>query len=136
MAEEQVVYRKATGNEKRMLVAIRDKWHPELSEFDIGLIFRDKPRVREGRDIAGLAVKASPEVAFLTGLDGWVEVCEEFWDAEDIAWRRYLLDHELRHFTVGKKGLKMLGHEIEDFWDVMERHLKDEAVTGLRGLLD
>jgi hypothetical protein len=83
-----------------------------------------------GRACFATAHKARDPMPFLTGWDGWVEVCERFWDARSEEWHRYLYDHELFHFTEDNNGnLKLRSHDIEEFVEVANRYSSD--VTAL-----
>jgi len=131
-----VWFRQAEDFELELLQQVRDEYHAHLRGFDIGMFFRSANRKSAGMQVLAQAVKPSEEVAFLTGLDGWIEVAAPTWDrygANLTGWREFLLDHELSHFWVARGGLTVVGHPFEDFPMVLGRH--DPEVTGLAKLL-
>jgi hypothetical protein len=135
VAQAPVQFREAEDAENGLMEAVLGKWHPELDGYAISLIFRDKPRKRGGNQCLATAHKASPEVAFLTGLDGWIEVWEEAWgDTADPDFQNYLLDHELTHFVISEGDLQVIDHDIQEFEDVLARH--GSGVAGLREVLE
>ena len=103
--------------------------HPALLHFQIGFLLVDPPYTKGGRDLAGRASKANDRERNLLRVDGWVEIAYHHWAGEGEEWQRYLLDHELQHFEVRDGMLKTVGHDFEDFYDVLRRHARE--VTGL-----
>lgn len=135
MGGDAVRYRDAEEDELELLQSIRERWHEHLDGYEIGLVFRDKPQVKDARNCAATANKANPLVRHLVGWDGWIEVWDEAWSADSEDWKEYLLDHELSHFQVNSKGeFGIVGHDIEEFEAVLQRH--GVGVAGLRRLLE
>jgi hypothetical protein len=130
-----VQFRKPDDDEWHLFREVLEQYHGELDGYVIEFIFRDKPQVLNGRNAAATANKVNTAVQFLSGMDGYVAVCERSWDGQGEAWQRYLIDHELSHFSVNDKGfLELIGHDIEDFRDVLARH--DPGITGMRHLIE
>jgi len=127
-------YRYPEADEQALFDAVTAEHHAWLEAWRIGLVFRDEPRKSKGREVCANAKVLKDAERFITELDGLVEVAEAHWD-EEPGWRRYLIDHELSHFSVNNKGkLVIVGHEFEDWGDVLARH--DPGVTGIRRLVE
>jgi hypothetical protein len=120
-----VIFRQARDSEADLFRAVMGEHHDTLIGWEIGLLFRDSPRFTGGVPCFATAHLAPPPMRYLTGLDGWVEVCERYWDNRKEPWRRYLLDHELSHFAIRDGRLQLLPHDFEDFLGVLKRYPAD-----------
>ncbi|MCL4368073.1 MAG: hypothetical protein M1337_02705 [Actinobacteria bacterium] len=131
---EAAIYRWADEEELALFDAVKGEYHAWLDAWDVGLIFVNQPRTVDGLPAAATANILSRANGFLAGLDGYVEVCELYWDGQGEEYQRFLLDHEFSHFAENDKGrLVLVGHPFADFPEVLERH--SPSVTGLWQLL-
>lgn len=108
--------------------------HRHLLGHRVEYVFRSEAQSSGGRIVLGTARKVSGLNALLANLDDGtddplfvIEIAEDTWDLLDDRQRTALVDHELCHCTVGetKDGdqvLKIRGHDVEEFRDIVERH--------------
>jgi hypothetical protein len=115
--------------------------HLDRQDVTIRCVYRDTPARSRGKIVLGKARKVAGLNAHLVGLvrrddlgddpaDFFViEVPHEVWQALKPSERRALVDHELCHFWVAipedpdeDRQLVMLGHDLEEFRAVVERH--------------
>lgn len=101
--------------------------HPQLLHYRIGFVLVDPPYRSNGRELAGRARLATPVEQGLLERDAWVEIAQAHWLGEPEEWQIYLLDHELSHFRAAGNAPAMVGHDFEDFSDVLRRHFSDES---------
>lgn len=101
--------------------------HAHLNEGRILLLFRDQAGKKAGKLTAATASKmsakdnaiadAAPPYAFK------IIIANDLWLLNGSAWRRALIDHELCHCVGNSEdGWELLGHDIEEFAEVIERH--------------
>ena len=100
------------------------QWHDWIATFGlkIVLVFRDEAQISKGQVVMGTAQKATPREKELYKVDGWVILARDIWNTLEDTQRTALLDHELSHFAMGDTGLKITGHDLEEFAQVYRRH--------------
>lgn len=114
--------------------------HRHLASVPVRYIYRSEAASRNGKIVYGTAQKIGGRTAFLVGLDAHVgvetdvgepfflvEIARDEWDEMSEDKRRALVDHELCHCVVetdkdGLPALKLRGHDLEEFCDIVERH--------------
>ena len=102
-------------------------WHPELKGYAIAYIGKPKLGTRAGKSIMAKIRRASPLESFLSGFEIVLMIDTDTWENLEIPQRTALLDHEFCHVTVeldkaGNEKLVMVGHDLEEFGDVVRRH--------------
>jgi hypothetical protein len=129
--------------------------HNNLAQVRVDYLFIDTAPKSKGRTILGRARKLGGLPAFLTGSSHprfedqrfrepdpffVVEISHDFWAHElNDAQKRALVDHELCHCRVTTdeltreiKSLSIVGHDVEEFACVVQRHgLWDTGLTTL-----
>ena len=88
------------------------------------LIFDTKKRIKQGKLLFASVELASPKLKFFSrdkiAVDGYdiiMIVDKKMWELANEVDRRRVISHELRHVFIDEKGdVKLVGHEIEDFY--------------------
>lgn len=108
--------------------ALVEKYHPQLREARIGLVFRSEAATSQGLEVWAKASKVDDKTRALLEANGAEAVDLLIWIAEDV-WMRLneeqrhaLIDHELCHFQLGGDGYRMVGHDVEEFEVILERY--------------
>ena len=126
-------YRYAPDVEQIARELIRES-HRHLTNVDIKFVFTDKIMKRAGQEVWGTTRKVGSFAAFLAGQDEDEEnanffvitISEPVWSYLDPKKRRALVDHELCHCWVDldseEPKLVLLGHDLEEFVQVVQRH--------------
>jgi hypothetical protein len=99
-----------------------NKWHPTLKRAKIGFLFRDEAPTSKGRQTWGHASKVNDRMKVYTGLDFMIWISKDIWDRLTSDRRLALIDHELCHCYMGPDGPSTIGHDVEEFTAVIERH--------------
>jgi hypothetical protein len=100
--------------------------HTHLEGWRIAYVFREKMAHHDKITLAK-ASKAGSKIEYFTGFDALIEVNWQTWRALTKTQRLALIDHELKHFgreedeDTGDENLVMLGHDIEEFRDIVSR---------------
>lgn len=111
-------------------------WHDDLEKARIALAWRKEIKGDvDGKIVLGKCVKVSALHKEFSGFDFVIVLNKEFWDSFDDAKRLALVDHELCHAApaLDKHGIhrvdergrwmwRMVKHEIEEFYCIVERH--------------
>lgn len=96
---------------------------PQVQFLNFKLIYDLKQRVSKGRLVLASIETASPKIKYLSAdkiaIDGYdllLIVDMKAWEVASADQRVRLIRHELRHVQIDEKGgVKLVGHEIEDF---------------------
>jgi hypothetical protein len=108
--------------------------HRHLTNVEIKYVFTDKAMRRAGKETWGTARKVGSLAAFLAGQDEndeqatffVISISEPIWSYLTPEKRRALVDHELCHCWVDldsdEPKLVLLGHDLEEFVQVIQRH--------------
>jgi predicted metallopeptidase len=117
---------------RRLGEMLVDAHHPHLDTARIEYVFRDEASVTGNKVVLAKARKVTGLNAFLARSDDpaigggdffCIEVAADTWEALNEAQRRALIDHELMHCAIGKKGkLELRPHDVEEFATIVERH--------------
>lgn len=109
-----------------MAQGLVEKYHPDLRNANIGILFRETASTRNGKKVLGQASKVTAKWQPL--LDGAyhfiIWLAADWWlDEASPAQRRALLDHELQHcYMLDGLQPKLRGHDLEEFACIIERH--------------
>lgn len=107
----------------RMVQGCIREYHPHLLDARIGILMRDEDGSRSGRPVIGKAQKVNDRIKTLLDLDFIIWFSKETWRRLDQEQRRALVDHELCHCSGSlEEGWKIVGHDLEEFNAVIERH--------------
>jgi predicted metallopeptidase len=99
-----------------------DKIHCHLQGYNIGFLFRSEAAVSKGRVVYAQVQLVPAKLKPLLDYDVIIWVSEEDWNRMPLAHRKALIDHELCHIRKGDNGLTLVGHDVEEFSDVIKRH--------------
>lgn len=103
-----------------------EKYRPRLRSARIGFIFRSEGSMSGGMKVIGKASKVTDKIRPLLAedLDFIIWISKEDWLRMDVRQKRALIHHELCHCTIdtSTETAKMLHHDIEEFWEVIETH--------------
>ena len=106
--------------------------HRHLLDAKIGLVFRSEGGTSNGKHVLGKAQKANQMFNALAGeeYDFIIWLSRIDWEALSPQARRALLDHELCHCVESDGNWSIVGHDIEEFNCIIERHgfWRDEIV--------
>lgn len=122
------------GDDVRQLAEeIIGESHPHLADAEILYLMRYPSWKAKGKTVGGVTCLATPQHKALTGNKGLafiITINSEEWDRLPAPQQRALLDHELCHCEYdstkdeeeGDSPWKLVGHDVEEFGDVIERH--------------
>ena len=142
---------KSAPDADRIAASLLCTVHSDIAEFPVRCIFQDENDLKGNHIVLANVRKVSGLQAFLSGtcpVEGLQEVLEldmniEFVEPNDLilivigypSWvglddkqREALIDHELCHVRTsfnertGKATAKIIGHDVEEFYGVIQRH--------------
>jgi len=116
-------YEDSDDNLTEVFLDVMEEHFPQLQYLKFKLIFDLKQRVSKGRLVLASIETASPKIKYLSrdniAIDGYdllLIVDQKAWEVASTDQRVKLIRHELRHIQIDEKGgVKIVGHEIEDF---------------------
>jgi len=111
---------------------LADKF-PTYNYLNFKLVFDLKKRVKGGKFIIASIETTSPKIKYLTtdktaeeGYDFILYINSKAWEFASDKDKRRIITHELRHiFVDGTDKLKLVGHEIEDFYAEIKANVDD-----------
>jgi hypothetical protein len=106
---------------------------PLYQNFKFKLIFDSKKRVSKGKLVLASLELANDKIKFfsrddvaLEGYDYVLIVNEKAWQLANDKDKVRLISHEMRHAHIDEKGdPKMVGHDIEDFYEEIKLNQDD-----------
>lgn len=98
--------------------------HEKLIEAKIGFLFRGEPGSSQGKTVVARAMKVDKKYTALVNkdLDFLIWIAKPSWDNFTTDQRRALIDHELCHLCYDDGDCSIVGHDIEEFSAIIERH--------------
>lgn len=99
-----------------------EQYHQHLKGARIKYLLRTGDWSSQKRETWGQAKRVTGEQAFLTNLDFIITIHHDVWEQLDEAGRKALLDHELCHCRLAEGTWYILGHDLEEFVAIVERH--------------
>ena len=102
--------------------------HPNELDFirdmgiEIGYVRSYQRRIKDGRIVYADTEKTKHKYTAYLPFDFVITFYEPnvaMFNDEQV---RILMWHELRHIGIGEKGFKVMPHEIEDFFSIIEKH--------------
>jgi len=112
---------------------ILEKRFPNLAYLKFKLMFDTKKRISKGNTVLASVALTSDMIKFFSkddvavdGYDYVLIVDKKAWDLAGEKDRKRIVSHELRHVFVDEKGnCKVVGHEIEDFYEELRLNQDD-----------
>ena len=98
------------------------EYHPDLKEARIGFIFRETVSYSKGMPVLGHAQKTSEMMKVYLDFDFIIWIAADAYADLDENQRKALIDHELCHCTMVDGVASLVGHDIEEFQDIIKRH--------------
>ena len=98
------------------------RWHEPCGELRIVYLATDDLGTHNGRKTIAQIRRATPVETHLAGIDIVFVVDALEWAEMDEPRRIALVDHEFCHVEVDGDGVKMRGHDVEEFNAVVQRH--------------
>lgn len=116
-----------------VFLAVVEERFPNLAYLNFRLIYDTKRRVKQGNICLASIELASDKIKFFSqdekaveGYDYVIIVDRKAWELASAKDRKRLMSHELRHVFIDEKGgLKIVGHEINDFYVELELNADD-----------
>jgi len=114
------------------LEVLEDRF-PGKAYLKYKLIFDTKKKINKGQMVLADVSLASEKIKFFTkddvavdGYDYVLTVNKKAWDLAGEKDKKRILSHEMRHIFVDEKGApKLIGHEIEDFYEEIKSNQDD-----------
>lgn len=126
-------YEEANENFTEVFLNVLDEKFPGLIYLKYKLVFDSKKKVSKGRFVLADIAVASEKLKFFTkdniavdGYDYILTVNRKAWDLASDVDKTRIISHEMRHVFVDEKGNpKVIGHEIEDFYEEIKTNQDD-----------
>lgn len=116
-------YTEVTEDVLSLAYQIISAHHPWLLEAKIGFIFQDEASTKLGKTVLGNATKISDKQrAAGLDLDYLITIAKDTWQELSIHQRKALIDHELCHCDFTQGYAKMRGHDVEEFYCIVQRY--------------
>jgi len=126
-------YEEADENLVEVFLEILEDRFPGLAYLKYKLVFDTKKKVSKGRMVLADIALASERIKFFTkddvavdGYDYILTANKKAWDLASEEDKRRIISHEMRHVFVDEKSApKLVGHEIEDFYQEIKLNQDD-----------
>jgi len=126
-------YEEANENLVEVFLELLEDRFPGLAYLKYKLVFDTKKRINKGRMVLADVALASEKIKFFTkddvaadGYDYILTVNKKAWELASETDKRRIISHEMRHVFVDEKGNpKIIGHEIEDFYEEIRLNQDD-----------
>lgn len=117
----------------QMFLEVLEDRFPGKAYLKYKLIFDTKKKINKGQMVLADVSLASEKIKFFTkddvavdGYDYVLTVNKKAWDLAGEKDKKRILSHEMRHIFVDEKGApKLIGHEIEDFYEEIKSNQDD-----------
>lgn len=110
-----------------ILEFVVETYRPELKFYRIAVVFQEKVPPSQRRERMGTTMKLPGKMAYLSECHGVITLGWEHWIMLTDQDRQRLVHHELEHLEVDE-GLKLRGHDFEDFASIVELYgLRSES---------
>ena len=101
--------------------------HPELEfirdmEIEIGYVRSYERKIKNGCTVFADTEKTKKKYLAYLPFDFVITFYEPNVTRFNEEQKRILMWHELRHIGIGDKGFRVMPHEIEDFFSIIDRH--------------
>lgn len=98
------------------------KYHRHLLETNICFVFREEAQKNKGHMVLGHCEKISPKLQVFQDYEFLIWLSEEDYERMTVEERTALIDHELCHIQQGESGLTVIGHDFEEFYEIIQRY--------------
>jgi len=99
-----------------------NSYHPDLKDARIGLIFRETASISKGVPVIGHAQKPPEIMKVYLDYDFIIWLADNAYSDLDENQRKALIDHQLCHCTMIDGVPGTMGHDVEEFQSVIDRH--------------
>lgn len=96
--------------------------HPDLSDARIGILFRETVAYSRGNPVLGHAQKTPEMLKVYLDFDFIIWIAADAYADMDEKRRKALIDHELCHCKIIEGTATMVGHDVEEFEAIINRH--------------
>jgi hypothetical protein len=96
--------------------------HPDLQDARIGIIFRETVAYSRGNPVLGHAQKTPEMMQVYLDFDFVIWIAADAWADMNESRRKALIDHLLCHCKMVEGVATMVGHDIEEFEAIINRH--------------
>jgi hypothetical protein len=129
----EIRYEEADENLTEVFLNVLEKNFPFYQNFKFKLLFDLKKRVSQGKLVLASIELPGPKLKFFSrdkiaaeGYDFIIIVDRKAWELSGEQARTKIIRHELRHVEISEDGsVKLVGHEIEDFYAEIEANKDD-----------
>ncbi len=99
------------------------KYHPEIRNLRIGLLFRNEAQLSKGSLVLAQVSKVSAKDQALIDFDVLIWVAQDYWNGKlNDHQRQALIDHELCHIRRKSDGeIELINHDIQEFTTILNR---------------
>jgi len=126
-------YEECNENLVEVFLEILEDRFPNKAHLKYKLVFDTKKKVSKGSFVLADIALASEKIKFFTkddiavdGYDYILTVNKKAWELASEKDKRRILSHEMRHVFLDEKGAaKLIGHEIEDFYEEIRLNQDD-----------
>lgn len=126
-------YEECSEDLVEVFLNVLEERFPNKAYLKYKLVFDTKKKVSKGRLILADIALASEKIKFFTkddvavdGYDYILTVNKKAWELATDKDKKRILSHEMRHVFVDEKGMpKLIGHEIEDFYEEIRMNQDD-----------
>lgn len=117
-------YTEATEEMVEMVESVVQKYHTRLDGVSIGVISQDKASKSKGAVVHARAClpPKSMKPLLKEHYDFIICIALDSWQTFTHAQKEALIDHELCHCWFGDNGPEMIGHDLEEFAQIIKRH--------------
>lgn len=117
----------------QVFLEIMEARFPQYQYLNFKLVYDLKKRVKGGKVVLASIELASPKIKYFSqdekaaeGYDYILFIDHKVWGLSNAADKKRLISHELRHVFVDEKDRpKLVGHEIEDFYQELKLNEDD-----------
>jgi len=129
----EIRYEEADESVVESFLNVVEKHFPFYQNFKFKLIFDLKRRISQGKLVLASIELPGPKLRFFSrdkiatdGYDFILIIDKKAWELSNRENRERILRHELRHIEIPEQGnIKIVGHEIEDFYAEIELNKDD-----------
>lgn len=129
----EIRYEEADESLTEVFLNVLEKNFPFYQNFKFKLLFDLKKRVSQGKLVLASIELPGPKLKFFSrdkiaaeGYDFIIIVDRKAWELSGEQVRTKIIRHELRHVEISEDGaVKLVGHEIEDFYAEIEANKDD-----------
>jgi hypothetical protein len=122
MLENEADWQEADPSVLHTAEALIEEFHPMLEQARICFVFRKEGQKVKYQSVLGGVSKVPAKEQVVLEYDYMVWISKEDWEKITHAERRALIDHQLSHMWRGDSGWTIVGHDVEEFQQVIERH--------------